>query len=185
MKRGGGLHPARPDWWPPTKRPRATPGGLRVFFGSTLCPIFALNRGFSSNKRFRMVNYNFRGSFDHCAPTCMGSPLPMARFWSVKGNLSEKPVILKTINRLNRLFCKNYRLKPVIFKNTSFQNLRSARMNRVAAGGPSVQKATHRGQQGQQEVPSRNVVQRRVVPAAAVASPVAGCRDCGEGQRWS
>ena len=28
MKRGGGLHPARPDWWPPTKRPQATPGGL-------------------------------------------------------------------------------------------------------------------------------------------------------------
>ena len=28
MKRGGGLHPARPDWWPPTKRPRATLGGL-------------------------------------------------------------------------------------------------------------------------------------------------------------
>ena len=27
-KRGGGLHPARPHWWPPTKRPRATPGGL-------------------------------------------------------------------------------------------------------------------------------------------------------------
>ena len=26
--RGGGLHPTRPDWWPPTKRPRATPGGL-------------------------------------------------------------------------------------------------------------------------------------------------------------
>ena len=28
MKRGGGLHPARPEWWPPTKRPQATPGGL-------------------------------------------------------------------------------------------------------------------------------------------------------------
>ena len=28
MKRGGGLHPARPDCWPPTQRPRATPGGL-------------------------------------------------------------------------------------------------------------------------------------------------------------
>ena len=28
MRRGGGLHPARPDCWPPTKRPRATPGGL-------------------------------------------------------------------------------------------------------------------------------------------------------------
>ena len=28
MKRGGGLHPARPDCWPRTKRPRATPGGL-------------------------------------------------------------------------------------------------------------------------------------------------------------
>ena len=28
MKRGGGLHPARPDCWPPTKRPRVTPGGL-------------------------------------------------------------------------------------------------------------------------------------------------------------
>ena len=28
MKRGGGLHPARPDWWRQTKRSRATPGGL-------------------------------------------------------------------------------------------------------------------------------------------------------------
>ena len=28
MKRGGDVHLARPDWWPPTKRPRATPGGL-------------------------------------------------------------------------------------------------------------------------------------------------------------
>ena len=28
MNRGGGLLPARPDCWPPTKRPRATPGGL-------------------------------------------------------------------------------------------------------------------------------------------------------------
>ena len=28
MKRGGGLLPARPDCRPPTKRPRATPGGL-------------------------------------------------------------------------------------------------------------------------------------------------------------
>ena len=28
MKRGGGLLPARPHCWPPTKRPRATPGGL-------------------------------------------------------------------------------------------------------------------------------------------------------------
>ena len=28
MKMGGGLLPARPDCWPPTKRPRATPGGL-------------------------------------------------------------------------------------------------------------------------------------------------------------
>ena len=28
MNRGGGLHPAGPDCWPPTKRPRATPGGL-------------------------------------------------------------------------------------------------------------------------------------------------------------
>ena len=28
MKRGGGLLPARPDCWPPTKRPRAVPGGL-------------------------------------------------------------------------------------------------------------------------------------------------------------
>ena len=28
MKRGGGLHPARADCWPPTKQPRATPGGL-------------------------------------------------------------------------------------------------------------------------------------------------------------
>ena len=24
----GNLHPAGPDWWPPTKRPRASPGGL-------------------------------------------------------------------------------------------------------------------------------------------------------------
>ena len=28
MKRGGGLHPARLDCWPPTKRPRARLGGL-------------------------------------------------------------------------------------------------------------------------------------------------------------
>ena len=28
MKRGGGLHHARLDRWPPTKQPRATPGGL-------------------------------------------------------------------------------------------------------------------------------------------------------------
>ena len=28
MKREGALHPARPDWWPPAKRPRATQGGL-------------------------------------------------------------------------------------------------------------------------------------------------------------
>ena len=37
MKRGGGLLPARPDCWPPTKRPRATPGGLQT--------IYALNSG--------------------------------------------------------------------------------------------------------------------------------------------
>ena len=30
MKRRGGLRPATPDCWPPTKRPRATPGGLIV-----------------------------------------------------------------------------------------------------------------------------------------------------------
>ena len=35
MKRGGDLCPARPDWWPPTKRPRATPGGL--FAASVTC----------------------------------------------------------------------------------------------------------------------------------------------------
>ena len=35
MKGGGDLHPARPDWWPPTKRPRATPGGL--FAASATC----------------------------------------------------------------------------------------------------------------------------------------------------
>ena len=28
MKRGGGLHPAGRDWWPPTKRPQTTSGGL-------------------------------------------------------------------------------------------------------------------------------------------------------------
>ena len=28
MKRGGGLHPPRPGWWPPTQRPRAAPGHL-------------------------------------------------------------------------------------------------------------------------------------------------------------
>ena len=28
MKRGGGLHPSRPDCWPPTKQPRPKPGGL-------------------------------------------------------------------------------------------------------------------------------------------------------------
>ena len=57
-----------------------------VLFGGTFGPIFALNRGFGSNKRWPMVNHNFRRSFDHFAPTCMGSLLPMARFWLVKGN---------------------------------------------------------------------------------------------------
>ena len=28
LKRGGDFHPARPNWWPPAKRPRATGGGL-------------------------------------------------------------------------------------------------------------------------------------------------------------
>ena len=28
LKRGGGLHPARPGWRPPAKRPWAAPGGL-------------------------------------------------------------------------------------------------------------------------------------------------------------
>ena len=28
MKRRGGLHPARPDCWPPSKRPQAAPGGV-------------------------------------------------------------------------------------------------------------------------------------------------------------
>ena len=28
MKRGGGLHPTGPDCWPPTMRPRVTPGEL-------------------------------------------------------------------------------------------------------------------------------------------------------------
>ena len=28
LKRGGDLLPARRDWWPPTKQPRATRGGL-------------------------------------------------------------------------------------------------------------------------------------------------------------
>ena len=28
LKRAGDLLPARPDWWPQTKRPRSTPGGL-------------------------------------------------------------------------------------------------------------------------------------------------------------
>ena len=28
MKRGGSLHPTRPNWWPPTKRPWTTLGGL-------------------------------------------------------------------------------------------------------------------------------------------------------------
>ena len=51
-----------------------------------------------------MVNYNFRRSFDHYAPTCMGSLLPLARVWLAEGNKSENPVILKTINRENRLF---------------------------------------------------------------------------------
>ena len=35
VKRGGGLLPARPDCWPPTKRPRASPGGL--FAASVTC----------------------------------------------------------------------------------------------------------------------------------------------------
>ena len=28
MKRESNLHPAKPHWWPPTKQPRATSGGL-------------------------------------------------------------------------------------------------------------------------------------------------------------
>ena len=36
MKRGGDLHPARPDWWPPIKRPRATPGRL-IAASPTVC----------------------------------------------------------------------------------------------------------------------------------------------------
>ena len=69
-----------------------------AFFGSTFCPIFALNRSFGSNKRWPMVDYNFRRSFDHRAATCMGCLLLIARFSLVKGNQSEKPVIWKTIN---------------------------------------------------------------------------------------
>ena len=42
-----------------------------------------LNRGFGSNKRWVMMNYNFERSFDHSAPTCMGSLLLLV--WYVKG----------------------------------------------------------------------------------------------------
>ena len=35
MKRRGALHLARPDWWPPTKPPRAAPGGLIAAGGGT------------------------------------------------------------------------------------------------------------------------------------------------------
>ena len=38
MKRGGGLHPARPDWWPPTERPRATPKEGPYQDRPPLCP---------------------------------------------------------------------------------------------------------------------------------------------------
>ena len=67
-----------------------------------------------------MVKYNFRGSFDHCSVTCMGSFLRDGKilvsdlhgfffegwqnFWLVNGNQSEKAFILKTISRQNRLF---------------------------------------------------------------------------------
>ena len=37
MKRKGGLDPAKPDCWPPTKRPWATPGGL-IAAGVTCLP---------------------------------------------------------------------------------------------------------------------------------------------------
>ena len=44
MKRGGGLLSARPDCWPPTKRPRATPGGL-------IAPVLAHVPSFGRNPR--------------------------------------------------------------------------------------------------------------------------------------
>ena len=38
MKRGGGLHPARPDWSHRTERPQATPAGLSAASLTYLSP---------------------------------------------------------------------------------------------------------------------------------------------------
>ena len=70
MKRGGGLHPARPDWWPPTKRPRATAGGLIA--ASVTClsrlggsaPVVAHVPSFRRNPR--------------CSPDFLPYPVPKA-----------------------------------------------------------------------------------------------------------
>ena len=63
MKRGGGSHPARPDCWPPTKRPRATLGGL-IAADVTLAPVLAHVPSFGRN---------FRGS-----PDFLAYPVPKA-----------------------------------------------------------------------------------------------------------
>ena len=77
---------------------------FQVILRSTFCPLFALNRSFGNNKRWRMVNYTLERSFDRSAQTRIGSILLMARFWLSKGKKSEKPINLNTINRQNRLF---------------------------------------------------------------------------------
>ena len=51
-----------------------------------------------------MVNYNFRRSFYHYAPNCMGSFLTRGTILLVKGNKFKTPGIVKTINWQNRLF---------------------------------------------------------------------------------
>ena len=57
MKRGGGLHPARPDWWPPTKRPlgnigRAVRRQLDVLVSPGGCaPVLAHVPSFGRNPR--------------------------------------------------------------------------------------------------------------------------------------
>ena len=67
MKRGGGVHPARPDWWPPRKRPRATPGGLIA--ASVTC----LSRPEGVPSCFSSFGRNPRGS-----PDFLTYPVPKA-----------------------------------------------------------------------------------------------------------
>ena len=69
MKRGGGLRPAGPDWWPPTKRPRATPGGL--FAASVTC--LSRREGVPPPLRTSPIGRNLRGS-----PHFLAYPVPKA-----------------------------------------------------------------------------------------------------------